>query len=91
MGTISQELESFRNNVGSSIFSMNAKKTQILEKVTQLIAFNDEAKQGIDKYYDSSDKSVLETKFTNTNNVLNKIMKHLYSKLRSFLSLINSS
>lgn len=84
--TIPQELLTFKNSVSPSIETMNSTLTTISDKVTEVIAVNEEAKNGIDRYYNSENKASMISSFTNLNNIFNKINTSLDSDLKKMIS-----
>ncbi len=85
MGTIPQELESFKTQVGS-VDGMKGKSTQIQESLNALNAACSRAGSGLDSFYNSSNKSSIIAKFTKITNIINKISASLGSDLNKMLS-----
>ena len=84
--TIPQELSSFESTVSLSLTTMNQTLTTLKEKIKEITTANETAKQGIDTYYNSANKSTIIDKFTSMNDIYNKISVSLTSDLSKMLT-----
>ncbi len=86
MKTIPQELVTFKTNVEPQMGNMTATYTSLTDKLSQIVTANDTTKNGVDSYYNSSNKDSILNKFSSLNNVINKINTSLSSDLQKMLS-----
>lgn len=86
MGTIPQELLTFKTNVESNLDGMNTACTKLIEKVKELMEANKTAKTGVDSYYNSSNKDTIVSKFSKLNTISGKISTSLTSDLQKMLT-----
>jgi predicted peptidase len=84
--TIPQELKTFKTTVSPSMSSMNQVCTTLEEKSREAITATEEAKQGIDSYYNSSNKETILNKFVRINTVYTKINSSINSDLKKMLT-----
>lgn len=86
MGTIPQELVTFKSTVSPSLDKMNSTITEISSKLTDTVSANNTAKDGVNEYYNSKNKDAVLEKFTYLNNVYNKINTSISNVLKKMLS-----
>ena len=86
MGTIPQELVTFKSTVSSNIGKMNSTLSEISSKLTDTVSANNTAKEGVNEYYNSKNKDAVLEKFTYLNNVYDKINTSISSVLKKMLS-----
>ncbi len=86
MGTIPQELETFKATVEPSLDSMSSAATKIVEKVTESVNASNSAKDGISTYYNSQNKQTVLSRFDKLKDIYGKISNSVSSDLQSMLS-----
>ena len=77
MGTIPQELVSFKNSVSPSLDTMKTTSTTLQDKIQEMMTANDRAKEGVNTYYQSENKDTVINKFTRMNDIYKKINSSL--------------
>ena len=65
--TIPQELSSFKSTVSPSLEPMNTSLTEMNDKINEVIEAIKNANDGVDKYYNSSNKQTIIDSITNLN------------------------
>ena len=85
MGTIPQELASFKTNVGPKIDDMKQKSKTLQDKVKEMLDANKAAEDGVSSYYNSENKQTVLNKFTYMNDVYKKISTSLQDDLDKIL------
>ena len=86
MGTIAQELITFKNSVAGKTDGMSSKCDEIVSKVQQASNACNSAKAGVSSYYKSKNASIILGTFDNLNNEYKKIESSVNSTLKSMVS-----
>ena len=85
MGTIPQELVTFKSTVEPNLDSMSSTCTSIVEKVAETINANESARSGISTYYNSQNKQTVLGKFTSINDTYSKISSSVSTDLKGMI------
>lgn len=86
MGTIPQELVTFKTDVQDSLGSMNSKLEEITNKIDQVIKGTETAQDGFNNNYNSANKTAILSNFSSITKTFNEIKTDVNTNLSKMLS-----
>ena len=89
MGTISPDLVSFKNSLGTSVDGMKSTSATLQSKIVDFSNACTTAQNGVDTYYNSDNKQTVLKKFTYVSDIFQKISTSLKSDLDTMLDEAN--
>lgn len=86
MGTIPQELVTFKKEVKDSINDMDTKLKEMLDKIEKLIVSTETAQDGVNNNYNSANKAAILSSFSSVTKTFTEIKSDLNTNLSTMIS-----